>query len=83
MDGGYYSEELISTLIEQNINFIFRMSSSNLFVKNYISDNTIFDVRINNITTKCKIHKNCRFSQVTAICLKMQMPAIVLNSKVQ
>ena len=60
MDGGYYSEELISTLIEQNINFIFRMSSSNLFVKNYISDNTIFDVRINNITTKCKIIKQTK-----------------------
>ena len=55
MDGGYYSEVLVNTLIDRNINFIFRMTSSNLFVKNYVNNNTVFDVCINDKTIKCKI----------------------------
>lgn len=60
MDGGYYSEELISILIERDINFIFRMSSTNLFVKNYVNDSRVFEVEFNDVSTKCKIIKQSK-----------------------
>ena len=58
MDGGYYSENLINILIDREINFIFRMPSSNLFVQNYVNDNYLFDIHAhNNLNVKCKIIK--------------------------
>lgn len=58
MDGGYYSEKLISILIDREINYIFRMSTGNLFVKNYKNNSQIIDIFFNdNKKEKCKIVK--------------------------
>ena len=58
MDGGYYSEYLFGILIDRKINYIFRTPVSNLYVKNYISDNNTFDICSNNgDKNKCKIVK--------------------------
>lgn len=59
MDGGYYSKDLVNTLINRNINFIFRLRCSSILIKN--NDlNVTFDIVSTNDDTKyatCKIIK--------------------------
>ena len=58
MDRGYYSKKLLVELVHRKLDFIFRLSSNNLFVKNYKGNNTIIDVPYDHDkTVKCKVIK--------------------------
>ena len=64
MDGGYYSKRLINMLIDREINFIFRMRSSNLFVRNYINDKIMFNISSPDKTISCKIIKSVKCNEI-------------------
>lgn len=64
MDGGYYSKHLINVLIDREINFIFRMRSSNLFVRNYINDKIMFNISSPDKTISCKIIKSVKCNEI-------------------
>lgn len=64
-DRGYYSYELLDKLLERNINFVFRLKKSSIFVVNHDKRKKDYTVTYNGRDDKCRTLRVIKYTEHT------------------